>query len=402
MSLAKILFIDDEDYVLKAICRFFRGVYDVQTATSADAGLEMLTGDKDYAAVVADVRMPGMSGIDFLRHAHEFAPQTTRVLLTGQLHTEDALRAVNEGHVYQILMKPCPVAVMHSALESAVRHHRGQQARSTVRENGQASSIVKLLCEIVAMVSPMASTRTARIRELAMAVAERMAVENLAEIETVAALSQFGCIGVPGRVLASVAHSPDKLADVDAEAFRQHPSIAAQLLSDIPQLREIARSIELQLHDFDASDSAGSQPSGEELPLASRILRAVTDFDAYTSQRTSAKDAIACMMQQAHCYDPKVMRAIKELNHIEDVPELRELNVEDIRIGMTLEAAVGTTDGRTLLAKGSQVTESMLTRLRAFARNGNVMQPILVSTLVPRVIAATNSPESSQELAAVN
>lgn len=384
MALAKILFVDDEDYVLKAICRFFRGVYDVQTASSAHAGLEMLTSQRDYAAVVADVRMPGMSGIDFLRHAHEFTPRTTRVLLTGQISTEDALRAVNEGHVFQILMKPCPVATMHLALEAAVRHHRSHGTQASTVEHSQGNCTVKLLCEILATVSPLASARAKRITELAVSLAERMGIDNGSEIETSALLSQFGCIGIPGRVVASVAGGAAKCSEADAECFLEHPAIASRLLGEIPQLREIARGIELQLRDYDGS--TGSQPSGDDLPISSRILRAVTDFDTYAAQHTSPQNAIAIMMQRAACYDPKVLRALKELNHIEDTPQYLELDVDDIRIGMTLECAVGTTDGRTLLAKGSQVTHSMLSRLRAFASNGNVVQPILVSVLVPQVV----------------
>lgn len=385
MSSPKILFVDDEDFVLQAICRFFRDIYTVQTASSADAALEILTHDRSFAVVVADVRMPGMSGIDFLRYAHDFAPHTTRVLLTGQLSTEDSLRAVNEGHVFQILMKPCPVGVMHSALDAAVRYYQSSHNRMLELEQSEAKSTVKLLCEILAMVSPAAARRALRLKTLASSVAKQMGAECQYEIETTALLSQFGCIGIPSRVLSTYGTPAGKRTGADAECFEEHAAIAAQLLREIPQLGECARSIELQFKNFDGTGRPAVDLSGEAIPLPARILRAVSEFEMYTEQNMSPRDAIATMIREAHHYDPKVMHAIKELHHVKEVVQELELNVNDIQIGMILERAVGTTDGRTLLAKGSQVTESMLARLRAFASKGSIIEPILVSGQFPSV-----------------
>lgn len=380
MVRAKILLIDDEEYVLKAVCHFFRDEYDVRTASGADAALQMLVDDSTFAAVVADLRMPGMSGIDFLRHAHEFAPHVSRILLTGQLDSADAMRAVNEGRVFQILMKPCPIGVMRAALEQAVCNRSNEYAQEQALQRSVRDHITKLLCDILAVVSPLAWRRATAIKELAVAVVEQLGIGSCEEIEIAALLSQFGCIDVPTRVLTALSRGLDNLTEAEAECFRRHSTVASSLLSRVPQLKDVARSIELQLNNFDGSGSAVGAPVGDQIPLPARILRGVIDYEMFMSQQMSPRDALTAMARQHHCYDPKVINAIKRMNQIEDTVQLLELNVGDIRIGMTLESAVGTTDGRTLLAKGSLVTDSMLTRLKVFASSGNLVEPILVST----------------------
>lgn len=391
MAPAKILFVDDEEYVLKAIARFCYGAYEIQTARTTEQAIATLTADNSYAAVVTDLRMPGMSGIDFLRHAYEFSPRTTRLLLTGRLDTGDALRAVNEGHVFQILVKPCPVPTMMKALGDAVRHHQSLVAGVSDAQEALCDSTVKLLSEVLEIVNPLASSRAARLKDLAVAIAGQMGVEWSLEYDRATKLSQLGCIDTPRHVLASLAGRIEELSEKDAESLIAHPALAYQLLSPLPYMSDIANAVAHQTKNFDGTGSPETALSGDDIPLASRILRAATDFDDYARRGLSPKDAINSMGRNARFYDPKVLAALKAVHSIEETTQLLELDIDEICVGMTLERAVGTTDGRTLLAKGSHVTENTLARLKAFARTGNVQQPILVSATVSRVATAPSA-----------
>jgi thioredoxin reductase (NADPH) len=114
MDKAAILAVDDEPAVLSAVSRDLRRQYGndyrIVRADSGAAALEALEGLRlrgdDVAVLIADQRMPGMSGVDFLHRAIELYPSAKRVLLTAYADTEAAIKAINEVQLDHYLMKP--------------------------------------------------------------------------------------------------------------------------------------------------------------------------------------------------------------------------------------------------------------------------------------------------------
>ena len=105
----RILCVDDEPHLLEAIARGLRHDYDVTTAASAADGLAAIAQQPAFAIVVSDLRMPGRDGISFLSEVHRVAPDTVRVLLTGNADLDGAIAAINEGHIFKFLTKPLPL-----------------------------------------------------------------------------------------------------------------------------------------------------------------------------------------------------------------------------------------------------------------------------------------------------
>jgi thioredoxin reductase (NADPH) len=114
MNKPVIFAVDDESAVLSAIARDLRkeygGDYRILRATSGPAALEMVRQLKleedPLALFVVDQRMPGMSGVEFLREALVLYPDAQRVLLTAYADTDAAIRAINEIRLDHYLMKP--------------------------------------------------------------------------------------------------------------------------------------------------------------------------------------------------------------------------------------------------------------------------------------------------------
>jgi thioredoxin reductase (NADPH) len=109
-----ILAVDDEPAVLGAVARDLRRGfgerYRILRAGSGAEGLELLTelrarGDQ-AAMLIADQRMPGMSGTDYLSQARSLAPDAKRVLLTAYADTEAAIAAINDVALDYYLLKP--------------------------------------------------------------------------------------------------------------------------------------------------------------------------------------------------------------------------------------------------------------------------------------------------------
>src|SRR5437763_14984557 len=109
-----IVAVDDEEVVLSAIARDLRRGfgerYRIVRANSGDEGLDVLRellrrGDQ-VALLLADQRMPGLTGTDYLVRAREMAPSAKRVLLTAYADTEAAIQAINEVSLDYYLLKP--------------------------------------------------------------------------------------------------------------------------------------------------------------------------------------------------------------------------------------------------------------------------------------------------------
>jgi CheY-like chemotaxis protein len=101
-----LLLVDDEESILSALKRVFRrDGYQVITATSGARGLELLT-QQPVNVILSDQRMPGMTGIEFLREARRLYPHTVRMTLSGYTDLQSIIEAVNEGAVYKFLTKP--------------------------------------------------------------------------------------------------------------------------------------------------------------------------------------------------------------------------------------------------------------------------------------------------------
>lgn len=102
----RILFVDDEENVLKAMRRIFRQEnYTIVTAASATEALALLEIEPVHV-VISDHRMPGMSGADLLRRIKSLYPRTIRIMLTGYADVDAIMGAINEGAVYKFITKP--------------------------------------------------------------------------------------------------------------------------------------------------------------------------------------------------------------------------------------------------------------------------------------------------------
>ncbi len=101
-----LLLVDDESNIIAALRRLLRrDGYEILSAYSGVEGLELLKRNP-VDIIVSDQRMPGMSGVEFLRQAKRLYPATTRIMLSGYTDLESVTNAINEGAVYRFLIKP--------------------------------------------------------------------------------------------------------------------------------------------------------------------------------------------------------------------------------------------------------------------------------------------------------
>lgn len=116
---ARILFVDDEKRVLNAMRGMFRRDYELFLANSGSDAISIID-DNDIDVIVADQRMPGMTGIEVLAQIKKRSPRTVRILLTGYADPAAIQGSINEGEVFRFLSKPCPPNLLRETLGLAV------------------------------------------------------------------------------------------------------------------------------------------------------------------------------------------------------------------------------------------------------------------------------------------
>jgi response regulator RpfG family c-di-GMP phosphodiesterase len=82
-----------------------------------------------YAIVISDLRMPGMDGASFLAQVHQMAPNTVTMLLTGFRDLDAAIVALNEGHIFRYLKKPCKKEELVRVLHAGLAQYRANVAK---------------------------------------------------------------------------------------------------------------------------------------------------------------------------------------------------------------------------------------------------------------------------------
>jgi DNA-binding NtrC family response regulator len=122
----KILLVDDEANVLSAFERKFRKHFDIHSALGAAEALEILDSSGPFAVVVSDLRMPGMDGIRFLGEVKNRAPDTVRIMLTGHATQPLTVSAVEQGHIFRVLAKPCPLVDLFKTIEDGIEVYQRQ------------------------------------------------------------------------------------------------------------------------------------------------------------------------------------------------------------------------------------------------------------------------------------
>ena len=101
-----LLLVDDEPNIVASLKRLFRrDGHLILTANSGAEGLSLLSQHK-VDVIISDQRMPGMTGVDFLRVAKVNYPDTIRIVLSGYTELQSVTDAINEGAVYRFLTKP--------------------------------------------------------------------------------------------------------------------------------------------------------------------------------------------------------------------------------------------------------------------------------------------------------
>lgn len=146
----RILFVDDEERILRSLAMQFRRDYEVLTESDPRRALERLKSEA-VDIIVSDQRMPQMSGAELLARASEIAPNSLRILLTGYSDLDAAVEALNSGGIFRYLTKPWNPQEMaftlRQAAEIAASQPTAPLAAGSVPSTASATALNVLLLD---------------------------------------------------------------------------------------------------------------------------------------------------------------------------------------------------------------------------------------------------------------
>lgn len=116
-----LLLVDDEQNILSALQRALRrDGYRILASDDPHKALRLLAEER-VDVILSDQRMPGMSGVEFLRLAKETHPETMRIVLSGYTDLQFITDAINEGAIYKFLTKPWDDEQLREHIREAFR-----------------------------------------------------------------------------------------------------------------------------------------------------------------------------------------------------------------------------------------------------------------------------------------
>lgn len=377
MSKRKVLFVDDDSNLLAALNRRLRKVFDLELAVGPEPGLMILEQSGPFAVVVADMRMPGMDGVEFLRHVKEMSPDTVRIMLTGNADMQTAIDAVNKGNIFRFLTKPCPYETMTLAVNAGLEQYRLVTSERELLEKTLMGSI-KVLADMLSLSSPLAFSRATRIRGYVRHIRQELKLPQGWQYEIAGLLSEIGCVTLPPDLLERV-YAQAPLSEGEKAMFNAHPQVGSQLLANIPRLNSIAQMIAAQQKPFNVFPPVEQMTEDAQMiALGAQILKVVLDFDQLVTSGVPQREALAVLRAHSGTYNNDVVKALDAMR-FEKVEEVKKtVRVRDLSIGMVAHENIEAVNGLLLVPKGQEITYPVLERLRNFSKRIGVVEPFRI------------------------
>ncbi|RJQ21737.1 MAG: response regulator [Nitrospiraceae bacterium] len=276
-----VLFVDDEEYILNAICRIFDdNCIRVLKADNASDALDLFKKE-EIAVVISDNQMPGMKGIDFLAQVKTISPDTLKILMTAYVDITVAVDAINKGEVFRFITKPWDDNALIQTVEDAVERYRIIQS---LKKNDEGTLLS--LAQTIELKDPYTRGHCERVAQYSLLMGEAMGLSEEAgrDLRYGSWLHDCGKIGVPESIL-------NKNGPLDPEEFeiiKNHPRWGADVVGHAKLPDTVIKII---LHHHEKYDGSGYPAGlkGTDIPLEARIVTVADVFDALTSDRPYRK-----------------------------------------------------------------------------------------------------------------
>lgn len=383
----KILFVDDSLQLLSAIRRRLRRELDLTVAEGGVEALQIMEEEGPFAVIVTDQNMPGMDGTTLLKEVYHRSPRTIRIMMTGQADKDTAIEAINTGHIYALLRKPCSPEDVLEAVRNGIDRYTAQNTERKLLEQTLAGS-VKLLVDVIALQNSDIARMPAYARQWVKLLAHRFKSITAWELDLALMLSPLGKITLPHELQAKLLAAEAPLSAEEKATVDQCPRAARDLLSNIPRMERIAEAVYYQNAGFDGSGFPGDGKKGRALPELARLLFVLNKLiEACEAQDgpASLTKAFSDLTRNSSQLDPEIFDTCKQVltdkrlvNNTESTFVTVKVEVRELMDGDLLESDIRTVHNSLVVPKGTVVTPPLIQKVIHVDNNAGLASPFLV------------------------
>ncbi len=424
-----VLLVDDEENILRALKRLLMDEdFDIETATSGEAGLEKLKYLENVGLIVSDQRMPGMNGAEFLGRSQEFAPFAQRILLTGYSDINATIEAINKGGAGRYISKPWDDEELTQSIRDAVVLYlqgaekrrlndiiiqqkkemedwndnlkkRLLQSTATIREQSQAikslddknplTLVYRAFDGFYETMGDRNAVHARTVSTMVTDVARKMGLDaDTVAVFRLAALLHDA--GKSGSQSASLNKHLEEMSESEASEYRQHPLRGEDMFR---QMEELAGILPLIRNHHESFDGSGFPDGlrGEAIPLGARLI-AIADFIEKSARSVQQNRADYALMSARYhgstLLDPQLVTKFQGIVRIvyfegRKVGESAEVEVGhmDLVPGMTISRDVESGSGVLLLQRGSVLDLAGVALIRIHYRKNPPKNGIFVQVV---------------------
>jgi CheY-like chemotaxis protein len=369
----KILMVDDEPNVLAGYQRTAGRAHALTVAVGGAAGLTAMETGPAFAVVITDMRMPGMTGLEFIEAARAKNKETVFMMLTGNADQQTAADAINRGQIFRFLNKPCASENLDAAIRAAIRQYELVTAeRVLLRETFTGS--IKLLLDALELSNPRLALLQSTVKKAHAETCGALGIVRDWQMSVASSLCLIGLVTVPGM------NRDEALSD---EALELAASLGHRLLSNLPRLGAVATMILGQRKPgMLPADLAALSPPAVEI-VGAQLLRFSIDLAREQVRCKSQADALY-RLGKSGAYDARLISALMPKDKSPASPLrkiVRTLPVTALEAGMELDADICRSDGTLVLSGGQHLTELSVVSLRNYSALGLIAGSVNIREL---------------------
>lgn len=339
-----LLIVDDEESNRAILNNIFSSEYTIVEAEDGQAGLDVIQANyNSLSAIVLDVVMPRINGIEVLRRLHQQG-LTDRIpvfLITAD-ECSDTMREAYGLGVMDVILKPVVPYMVRRRVNSVVELFRARRklGAEVERQRDQLLLQAQQLAEMgIGMVEALAAAiefrsdesgeHVHRIHDITCyllsntPLGEGLSEDQIRQIGLGAVVHDVGKISIPDAIL----NKKGCLTAEEYEVMKTHTVRGAELLSKIPQMREHSAyryAYDIALHHHERWDGCGYPHHlvGDEIPIWTQIVSLADAYDALVSKRCyknaySAQTAVDMILRgECGVFNPKLLEHFQRVEPV--------------------------------------------------------------------------------------
>ena len=382
----RILLVEDDATTLALLEKsLLKWGYETVTATDGSKAMSVLE-QTQVDMIVSDWLMPRMNGLELCEQVRnlELNHYIYIILISAQDTRTDVVRGL-EGGVDDFIAKPLNLEELRARLEIGVRviklERELNQKYLTIKRNYYQT--LHMFTQFLETYNEKLGGHSRRVGKLSLALAKAhtdIRPEAYPVIEAAGMLHDVGLIGLPDTLVSK------RLVEMNGEEkelYRTHPSRGEAILSQIDLLKPVARIVRMH-HEQHNGRGFPDGLAGEDIALDARIVAAASLYDNFHYVDGIALKELPEQLQQCRGYqiDPRIVDLLLEINLREIRREAqqvdREIDLEELEAGMVLARDVRMKTGAFVMAAGTGLEETTITKLKRYFELGNIIGTVFV------------------------